>query len=108
MNIKYNYEVIRMTKKIHVIPFRTFMSGEYKAKPTYTKVYTVSPLMMIEPTILIAGGIILSLALLEKYFERTGNYDIAEGIHTVFNLAIPAIAFGFIWKLLQAVSGAFL
>lgn len=97
-----------MVKKIHVIPFRTFMDGTYRDKPISTKVYALSPTIFLEPTIALAGGIILSLALLEKYFERTGNYDVAEGIHMVFNLAIPAVAFGFIWKLLLTVSGVFL
>lgn len=51
---------------------------------------------------------LVSIALLEKFFEHQGNYDVAETLHTGFNIAIPCIAFGFIWKLMIAVSGAFL
>lgn len=95
--------------KVHTIKFADFMDGSYKARkinPNPT-LYTVSPIAALDHTIIIIGAGLLSLALLEKVFERQGNYDVAEAIHTGMRLVIPCIAFGFIWKLLMTV-GAFL
>lgn len=96
--------------KVHTIRFQDFLDGSYKKarkiSPNPT-LYSVSPIAALDPTILMIGAGLLSLALLEKIFERQGNYDVAEAIHTGMRLVIPCIAFGFIWKLLTAV-GAFL
>lgn len=96
--------------KTEVINFKDFMSGNYKkaVKRPPVQLYSMSPFVMLDPTIIGLGLGVLSIVALEKYFEYVGNYEGAEKVHMVFNLAIPTIAFGFIWKLMLTVSGAFL
>ena len=96
--------------KTEVIKFSDFMDGSYKKtnKQASKTVYSISPFVMVDPTILLIGLGILSFVALEKYFEYVGNYAGAERVHTAFNIAIPTIAFGFIWKLMITASGAFL
>jgi hypothetical protein len=106
-------------RKEHIIELHSFMDGSFKQKKVTKKkekvkvspninLYSVSPLMLLDPTICLMGVGVVGIALLEKFFEHQGNYDVAETLHTCFNIAIPCIAFGFIWKLMVAVSGAFL
>ena len=96
--------------KTEVIKFNDFMNGDYKKtkKQASKKIYSISPFVMLDPTIMLIGVGVLSIVALEKYFEYVGNYEGAERVHTAFNIAIPTIAFGFIWKLMITASGAFL
>lgn len=102
--------------KVHTVKFYSFEDCCFKNKKKKEirkvspniNMYSVSPFVMLDPVICIMGVGLLSIALLEKFFEHQGNYDVAEALHTGFNIAIPCIAFGFIWKLLIDVSGVFL
>ncbi|KON69624.1 hypothetical protein AKG34_13275 [Peribacillus butanolivorans] len=102
-------------RRKHTIELHSFMDGSFmdkkkvkrKASPNIN-LYSVSPFVLLDPTICLMGIGLVSVALLEKFFEQQGNYDVAEALHTGFNIAIPCVAFGFIWKLMIAVSGAFL
>ncbi|MFP3509410.1 hypothetical protein SB775_07030 [Peribacillus sp. SIMBA_075] len=102
-------------RRKHTIQLHSFMDGSFKDKKkvkwkasTNINLYSVSPFILFDPTICLMGVGLVSIALLEKFFEHQGNYDIAEALHTGFNIAIPCIAFGFIWKLMISVSGVFL
>lgn len=103
-------------RKVHTVKFYSFEDGCFKNKKKKEKgnacpninMYSVSPFVMIDPVICLMGVGLLSIALLEKFFEHQGNYDVAESLHTFFNIAVPCIAFGFIWKLMITVSGVFL
>ena len=102
-------------RRKHTIELHSFMDKSFKDKKKVNRktspninLYSVSPLILLDPTICLMGVGLVSVALLEKFFEHQGNYDVAEALHTGFNIAIPCIAFGFIWKLMIAVSGAFL
>ncbi len=106
-------------RKEHIIELSSFMDGSFKQKKMTKKkekmkaspninLYSVSPVMLLDPTICLMGVGLVGIALLEKYFEHQGNYDVAETLHTFFNIAIPCIAFGFIWKLMITVGGFFL
>ncbi|WMX58106.1 hypothetical protein [Peribacillus sp. R9-11] len=102
-------------RRKHTIELISFMDRSFKDKKKVKRkaspninLYSVSPLMLLDPTICLMGVGLVSIALLEKFFEQQGNYDVAEALHTGFNIAIPCVAFGLIWKLMIAVSGAFL
>jgi hypothetical protein len=96
-------------KKVQTIKFQDFMDGSYKQQRKVSpKVYSISPFALMDPTIMIVGGVIVGIAILERVFESQGNYDVAEGLHMAFNIAIPMAAFGFIWHLINVAAGAFL
>ena len=102
-------------RKEHTIELHSFMDGSFKKKKKEKrkaspniKLYTVSPFLLLDPTICLMGIGLISIAALEKVFEYQGNYDLAEAIHIGMNILIPCIAFGFIWKLMVTVGGAFL
>ena len=102
-------------RKEQTIELHSFMDGSFKKKKkekrkasSNIKLYTVSPFLLLDPTICLIGMGLVTVAVLEKAFERQGNYDIAEALHLGMNILIPCIAFGFIWKLMITVSGAFL
>ncbi|PEJ32304.1 hypothetical protein CN689_14340 [Peribacillus butanolivorans] len=112
---EYYFGGINHMSKVHTVKFYSFKDGTFNVKKKEKRkaipninMYSVSPFVMLDPVICLMGVGLLSIALLEKFFEHQGNYDVSESLHTCFNIAIPCVAFGFIWKLMISVSGVFL
>ena len=85
-------------KKTQTIQFNQFMSGEYKKpkkKPlkAYSVIY-INPWAFIDPTVCAIGGVVLGIALLEKYLERKEHFPLLEKIQSVTGLLFPALGFG--------------
>lgn len=102
-------------KTVHTIKFYSFEDGTFKTKKKEKvktspnlNLYSVSPFIMFDPVICILGVGILSIAVLEKILEHQGHYALAETMNMLFNIAIPCVAFGFIWKLMLSAGGIFL
>jgi mannose/fructose/N-acetylgalactosamine-specific phosphotransferase system component IIC len=85
-------------KKTQTIKFSEFMSGEYKKpKQKQVKAYSViyiNPWAFIDPTICTIGGVVLGIALFEKFLERKEYFSLLEKMQSVTGLLFPAIGFG--------------
>lgn len=80
-----------MINKVHTIKFNDFMNGSYKNKPTKKNdtLYTISPLMFIDPSTLIIGGIVLGIVMLENFMESKGYYEEVERVQGWMSFVLP-------------------
>ncbi|ADE72551.1 hypothetical protein [Priestia megaterium] len=53
-----------------------------------------SPLAMLDPTILILGGIVLAVAFIEQILERLGVIDLADQFEKVMRVILPVTFYG--------------
>ncbi|MGG0343281.1 hypothetical protein ABEY50_24795 [Priestia megaterium] len=87
-------------KKTELISLKNFMNVSYKktkCKPSAYRAFSFvpfSPLAMLDPTILTIGGIVLGIALIERFLERLGVLDIEENISSVLRFIMPVTFFG--------------
>ncbi|MDW7618030.1 hypothetical protein SC499_26105 [Peribacillus simplex] len=106
-------------RTVHTFKFYSFEDGTFKSKSKAKKkgkvktspnfnLYSITPFVMLDPVICILGAGILSIAILEKILEHQGHYALAETLHMCFNIVIPCVAFGFIWKLMLSAGELFL
>jgi hypothetical protein len=90
-----------MTTRRKTIKFKEFMDGSYKTYVPKRKsfkalsIVTVSPTAMLDPTIITFGGIVLLIALAERYSGSIGMYDAAEKIDKLMGLIFPVGALSF-------------
>jgi hypothetical protein len=85
-------------KRVETINFREFMSGEWeqpKKKPlkAYSVIY-INPWAFIDPTICAIGGVVLGIALFEKYLEKKEHFPLLDKMQSVTGLLFPAVGFG--------------
>ncbi|PFW72150.1 hypothetical protein COL23_25710 [Priestia aryabhattai] len=88
-------------KNVQRIPLADFLDGSYKTKPVprkkKTRVYSiiyVNPLMFIDPTICIIGGIVLIAAIAEKTMDAFGLHDLVSKMESVRSVVLPLTAMG--------------
>jgi prolipoprotein diacylglyceryltransferase len=84
--------------KTEVINFKEFMNGSWKEpKPKPIKAYSIiyiNPMAFIDPTVCIVGGVILSIAVLEKYLQRKEHYAALEKIQSIMYFVLPTAGIG--------------
>jgi hypothetical protein len=72
---------------------KSFMSGEYKKpKKKGTKMYSfifINPMSFVDPTVCTIAGIVLLIALLEKFMERKEYFEGMKFIHSIMDVALP-------------------
>jgi hypothetical protein len=72
---------------------KQFMSGEYKKpKKRDRKVYSfifVNPMSFVDPTVCTIAGIVLLIALLEKFMERKEYFEGMKFIQSIMDVALP-------------------
>lgn len=90
-----------MNNKVETINFKAFLNNSYKEplpkKKSSVKAYSIvaiNPYAFIDPTICIIGAGVLTLALLEKFLARQGNFDIVEKIQGFTSIIFPAVGLG--------------
>lgn len=85
---------------------KTFMSGEYKKpKKRATKINSfifVNPAAFIDPTVCTIAGIVLAIALLEKFLEHKQYFQGMQVLQGIMDAVLPiggiaALAF-FLWE----------
>ncbi|MFL0498701.1 hypothetical protein [Priestia megaterium] len=62
------------------------------SRPRPLKAYSFvpfSPLAMLDPTILIIGGIVLGIAIIERILERWGVIDLVDQFAKVMRFILP-------------------
>jgi len=53
-----------------------------------------SPLVMLDPTILTLGGIVLGVAIIERILERWGVIDLVDQFSKVMRFILPVTFYG--------------
>ncbi|MCM3773731.1 hypothetical protein M3225_25115 [Priestia aryabhattai] len=53
-----------------------------------------SPFAMLDPTILILGGIVLGIAIIERILERWGVIDLVDQFEKVMRFILPVTFYG--------------
>lgn len=82
-------------RKAKVFTFRKIFPPSHKpslTKPRPFKAYSFvpfSPLAMLDPTILIIGGIVLGIAIIERILERWGVIDLVDQCGKIMRLILP-------------------
>lgn len=82
-------------RALEVIPFQAFMRGQ-KTSCKEVKLHSVtfSPLMLIDPTMVTIGGVVLGVVAVEKLLVIAGYENIAEYISTTLKATIPFVIIG--------------
>ena len=82
-------------RKTQRFPFRKILSPSPKPSlkiPRPFKAYSFvpfSPLAMLDPTILILGGIVLGIAIIERILERWDVIDLVDQFAKVMRFILP-------------------
>jgi len=82
-------------RKTQWFPFQKIFSPSLKptlkrSRPLQTYSFVpFSPLAMLDPTILIIGGIVLGVAIIERILERWGVIDLVDQFAKVMRFILP-------------------
>jgi len=82
-------------RKTQRFPFRKIFPFPKKSsftRPRPLRAYSfvpLSPLAMLDPTILIIGGIVLGIAIIERILERWGVIDLVDQFSKVMRFILP-------------------
>lgn len=72
---------------------KQFMNGEHKKpKKRDTKAYSfifINPMSFVDPTVCTIAGIVLLIALLEKFMERKEYFEGMKFIQSIMDVALP-------------------
>jgi hypothetical protein len=84
---------VRGRMKRETMSIKTFMNEEYK-KPKKRNVRAhsfifVNPAAFIDPTVCTIAGVVLLIALLEKFMERKEYYEGMKIISSIMDVALP-------------------
>jgi hypothetical protein len=63
--------------KVHNIKFNDFMDGSFRSKKVCTQnnplySFSLTPMMLLDPTVCIVGGVIVAIAIVQKVLEHQG------------------------------------
>jgi hypothetical protein len=80
-------------KRRETMSIKSFMSGEYKKpkkrdRKTYSFIF-VNPMSFVDPTVCTIAGIVLLIALLEKFMERKEYFEGMKFIQSIMDVALP-------------------
>lgn len=72
---------------------KEFMSGDFKkpkkrGRKTYSFIF-VNPMSFVDPTVCTIAGIVLLIALLEKFMERKEYFEGMKFIQSIMDVALP-------------------
>ena len=102
-------------KNVQRIPLTDFLDGSYKTKPVqkrkgkmvYSFIY-INPSAFFDPTVCVIGGIVLGLAIVEKFLAANGHYNVVAKMELIRSIVFPAIAVFGIGYVLSSVGGGWL
>jgi hypothetical protein len=84
---------VEKVKKRETMSIKQFMAGEReKPKKRAVKVNSfifINPISFVDPTVCTIAGIVLLIALLEKFMERKEYFNGMKFIQSIMDVALP-------------------
>jgi hypothetical protein len=89
----YRKGKVRGMRREETMSIKEFMSGEKKKpKKRDTKLYSfifVNPWSFVDPTVCTIAGIVLLIAILEKFMERKEYFEGMRFIQSIMDVVLP-------------------